>query len=628
MEKLKLTYQELAFHKGIVWLGTEQVKASEDTEWQCLECGHQWQAKYRNISRIETNACPECRKKALRLNEKAYHSVAKERNALWLGPHATTQKKTNWKCLQCGHEWQACYSSLKHEGTACPKCGIIKRGLSRRLNNADYYKIAAQRELEWLGGEGKDITTEEPTSWRCKICNFQWEATYECIRASVRGCPSCAGHMRKEPEDYHALAKTRGFKWVGDPVFNNQTKTEWECEYGHRWLSTYGKIYSGHGCHTCNGGIRLEDEDYHEIAAKRNLEWLGPSVKNNSTHSNWRCLICGHEYSTSYASLSNGAACPECGRRRTADSKRLQSYDYHTLAKTRNLVFLGGEHPLTTQKKVTWECRNCGFIWRACYGDLYMGSGCPVCAREAAAEKRRKYTPIDYEDLANGRGYRWIGKYPLSASKSTKWECLICGYQWRNSYANITRGSGCPACSKRAHKEKEDYRELASSKGLRWLGKDEVANIQTKTEWICNENQHWFISTYAGVSRLVRCPQCRDYVNGVLVSNPQRVLAEQLDGELNVMVEKYYIDIALYFGDKKLAIEYDGGRWHDIEDGSERIRDRVLINNGWKILHIRAGSEVPNIDEVREKVTNLLHSEKQIGYIVYDEWYRFHDEVF
>ena len=63
---------------------------------------------------------------------------------------------------------------------------------------------------------------------------------------------------RKTPSDYHALARTREFVWLGPEVPNTQTKTKWQCGKGHEWLMTYNMIQRGQGCRVCGIHSRAE----------------------------------------------------------------------------------------------------------------------------------------------------------------------------------------------------------------------------------------------------------------------------------------------------------------------------------------------------------------------------------
>ena len=67
------------------------------------------------------------------------------------------------------------------------------------------------------------------------------------------GCPKCAGKAPKTDTDYHELAAKRGYQWLGPPVPRVIHKTRWRCRNGHEWESRYNDISTGYGCPACAG---------------------------------------------------------------------------------------------------------------------------------------------------------------------------------------------------------------------------------------------------------------------------------------------------------------------------------------------------------------------------------------
>jgi hypothetical protein len=175
---------------------------------------------------------------------------------------------------QKGHTWPATYSTI-HRGTGCPKCAGVKR-----RNKSDYKALAQARGFEWLGPEVPRVSEE--TSWRCNH-GHTWSAPYRRLKLG-HGCPKCAGLARKLPDDYRALAKERGFEWLGPETPNNRTKTNWRCSAGHEWSMAYGNMANqGHGCPYCSGRAPKSASDYHVLAAERGFQWLGPEAPTVTT---------------------------------------------------------------------------------------------------------------------------------------------------------------------------------------------------------------------------------------------------------------------------------------------------------------------------------------------------------
>jgi hypothetical protein len=465
-------YFALAAERGFRWLGPEVPNVVTKTGWEC-EKGHRWEAIYSSIQR--GTGCPVCATEriadALRRKPQDYQLLAERRGFRWLGPEVPDiHTKTGWKCKQ-GHQWEATYGSIR-SGTGCPCCaGNMPK------TPADYLTLAEERGFRWLGPEVPNVVTK--TGWECEE-GHQWEAIYDSIRCGT-GCPFCAGRAPKTPEDYQALAEDRGFRWLGPEVPNTATKTEWECVQGHRWKATYANIRQGTGCPFCAGSFPKTPADYQALAKERGFCWLGPEVPNTATKTEWECAQ-GHRWEATYGNIQQGKGCPFCAGafpKRAAEYYALAEdrgfrwlgpqvssvhaltsweceeghrweatftnvrrgtgcpFCYGNVAETRGFRWLGPEVP-NTNTTTTWGCGE-GHRWEATYGNILQGKGCPFCAGLAPK------TPADYHTLAEQRGFRWLGPEVPNTTTKTTWMCEQ-GHQWETAYGNIQQGTGCPVC--------------------------------------------------------------------------------------------------------------------------------------------------------------------------------------
>ena len=211
-------------------------------------------------------------------------------------------------------------------------------------------------------------------------------------------------------------------------------------------------------------GKRLTPSDYHEIAKKNGIEWLGPTVHSVDKKTNWQCAY-RHKWSTTYDVLRLGAGCPHC-----AGNAKVTAKDFNELGRRRGYEWLG--QLTNSQKKTWWQCPK-GHKWEAIYSKIKLGRGCPYCSNSVSKK------PEDYHTLANIRGFLWIGPFPQTVDDPSTWQCSN-GHQWQAYYGNIKKGIGCPYCSNMARKSPEDYHALANKKNYEWLG-PEVNNGRAKT---------------------------------------------------------------------------------------------------------------------------------------------------
>ena len=120
------------------------------------------------------------------------------------------------------------------------------------------------------------------------------------------------GWKRKTEKDYHELAENHGFKWIGPFPKNTHMKTGWECKKRHRWVARYSDIYVGSGCPYCSGKAKKTEKDYHSLAKSRGFLWIGAVLPKNVRIKTWWKCEKGHKWEAKYNDIYNGNGCPHC----------------------------------------------------------------------------------------------------------------------------------------------------------------------------------------------------------------------------------------------------------------------------------------------------------------------------
>jgi hypothetical protein len=301
--------------------------------------------------------------------------------------------------------------------------------VTRRKIPQDYHILAEKRAFEWLGPEVRNTDTK--TTWKCTR-SHEWQTDYGHIKQG-RGCPYCSNRVPKTHEDYHGLARIKGFKWLGEKALGVMSKTQWRCSQGHEWEAKYNHIKNGRGCPYCAGRAQKTPEDFRQLAKIKGFTWLGPEVPNTTTKTRWRCDE-EHEFLTTYTVLraSKGKGCPYC-----AGKAHKKPDDYYKLADRRDYEWLGPVMPPTVFGKTLWCC-NQGHEWKANYHHLDYGHGCPHCAG------LHPKGPTDYHALAELKSFQWLGPEVNNTKTKTFWRCPK-GHSWGAAYNNITK-TGCPHC--------------------------------------------------------------------------------------------------------------------------------------------------------------------------------------
>ena len=292
--------------------------------------------------------------------------------------------------------------------------------------------------------------------------------------------------------------------------------------------------------------------------------------------------------------------------------KRKTKKDYHTLAASRGFKWVGGELPKTTHVDTWWECRK-GHKWEARYTTIQQGHGCLICSGNARKTKK------DYYELADICGFKWIDTIlPKNIVTGTWWECKK-GHRWRAVYNKLQQGHRCPICNNRILKTKKNYHELARTCGFKWVDSKLPKGIKDPTLWECKKGHRWK-ARYNNIQQGSGCPTCKDRINGVQISKPQRKLSGMLYGNLNYPEGRYRIDVAIMRKSQKIAVEYDCSYWHKGKETHDTKRDKYLISRGWKIIHIKSEYLLPTRKQLSIAIDYLLETNNILYNLYLEDW--------
>lgn len=360
-------YVQIGSSREFEWLGPEVENSHTPTNWMCSS-GHTWSAAYHSLK--GGSGCPHCYGNYPKQLED-YHDLADRFGFQFVGPYPiNVLTKTTWKCSN-GHYWKSRFNDISN-GVGCPICyGNFPKGPD------DYASLADERNLIWIGP--KPANTSSKTFWECQN-EHTWESTYSKVRSGrgcpICSNEIRSEKQRFGPEKYIALSEIRGFKWNGPEVPNSSVDTIWICENGHQWTAPYHRINSGAGCPFCYGNLKKTPADYHAIAKSRGFRWLETEAPNTSINTIWECEE-GHIWDAPFSNINQGSGCPECHFKNLSKLKTHPPEKYSELAKQRGFSWLG-PYPASSKSATNWKCLN-GHIWSTAYGNIQSGTGCPEC---------------------------------------------------------------------------------------------------------------------------------------------------------------------------------------------------------------------------------------------------------
>lgn len=222
-------------------------------------------------------------------------------------------------------------------------------------------------ELEYINRSTK-------MRWRCKYKHI-WSVSFGSMKSGNTWCPHCAGLAKPTIEDCQRLAASKNGKCRTLVYKNRSSPMEWECEFGHVWITKYDSIKNGgHWCPYCAGNVKLTLDDCHIYAKKKNGKCHAKVYINNQTKMPWECEF-GHRWESIFSTIKDGHWCPHC-----YGNAKYNIKDCQQTAKER-----GGKCLSLTYKEcmalLLWEC-NFGHQWEACYSNIRnQNQWCPMCSK-------------------------------------------------------------------------------------------------------------------------------------------------------------------------------------------------------------------------------------------------------
>jgi len=86
---------------------------------------------------------------------------------------------------------------------------------------------------------------------------------------------------------------------------------------GHLWSVSWGTLNQGTGCPSCAGNAKYTLEQAKELIVGLNITITSTEYINANTKMNYKCDICGCEWSTTLSSITScHTGCPDCANKR------------------------------------------------------------------------------------------------------------------------------------------------------------------------------------------------------------------------------------------------------------------------------------------------------------------------
>lgn len=300
LEKMK----NIALSKGGKCLAEKYINNHTKLKWQCAE-GHIWEAKPNNIY-IRKSWCPYCSGTAKRTIEEL-HLKAQQHGGQCLSTKYTNNRtKLKWKCAQ-GHAWSAAPHNILM-GQWCPKCKGQRISEKLRTDISVLKKLAISRGGKLLSVQYFNSVT--PLQWECAKGHTWWAKAVN-VKNSGHWCPECAGVKKHTIEKMHELAAEKNGNCLSSTYTNGNTKLQWQCAQGHKWMATPAGIIAGNWCTICAGTAKLTIQEMQRTAKQYGGKCLSTTYINVMTKLKWQCSR-GHIWMATPNGVRDGHWCAKC----------------------------------------------------------------------------------------------------------------------------------------------------------------------------------------------------------------------------------------------------------------------------------------------------------------------------
>ena len=402
-------------------------------------------------------------------------------------------------------------------------------------------------------------------------------------------------------------------------------KAWWKCsKCGYEWLTKINTRTRGSGCPQCaeiarnekkvtpKSGESLKDKSPHLL-----LEWdYEKNDKNPESYYNnsnlkvwWKCRVCNHEWQTAISDRVRGNGCPNCARMLLASNKKKPNLgesleeSLPEIAKEWNYEknsFLPSECKIHSNQRVWWKC-NKGHEWEASVNNRTRGQKCPYCIGKKIIKGENDFKSLFPKIAAEWNYEKNVCKpeeFRPASNKKVWWKCNK-GHEWEATINGRTGGTNCPYCSGRiVIKGENDLASTFPELLKEWnyeknkIDPSEVSyGSNTRVWWKCSKGHEWETTVSNRTTLRRGCSECSkelrtSFPELAVYYYAKLLYPDTISGNREILDG---LELDIYIPSKKVAIEYDGVRWHNSSAAIEREirKNKLCKDKGIELIRIR-----------------------------------------
>ncbi|MCU1634242.1 MAG: hypothetical protein JWM61_2894 [Micrococcaceae bacterium] len=338
------------------------------------------------------------------------------------------------------------------------------------------------------------------------------------------------------------------------------------------------------------------------------------AVRSNKEH-HWKCLTCAHLFTATVSWMTGGPQCPECETKRRAEwDTEWPRLKQTPVAEIPELLAAwndaGDPRTIMVAENMLrkFRCENGHQPRIAPY--TFMHSGCQYCRSAQNSHVQRVMLADALPEIASQwhptlNGKLTPEKVVPGSKRMAHWLADCCGHEWEEPVRNRDKYQRlrCPQC-----------RTILGSLG--WVDPGFAAEWEPSNpsspwhlrphgqtaftpRWICSvDPAHRWEATLTSRSSGSECPECKQVGKSRVELRHKDAAKEIFEvvksgpvvrNEAFTTRKQWSIDILVEHEGLKVAVEYDGARWHRPAPKIEvdRRKSRDLLAAGYRVVRLR-----------------------------------------
>lgn len=358
-----------------------------------------------------------------------------------------TENRLLFRCKLDGFTWPAYISNIKRFHS-CARCEGKEPWSKEKL---DYMLKSHPRSYVYIRGEIQGA--KSGIIWKCTTCGFERKMTLDHMfnKEKPPVCPGCSTEGRHSVESikHHLKHFNKPLELISTNYDPNNPILKWKCTIdGYVFDKPLQQIIAMTEtlCRRCKDTEPIPFEEIRKLLEEKGSKIMPLANEYESDRQrkfNWKCMLCGHEWSDYVDNVLQRDNCPNCAsnRKRThAEIKELIEASGKILMLTEEKDYIN-----STEHDCSFKClvEGCGYEWDTPARSIIAGAGCHECGGS------RKKT---YEEVCKTLESKWNIKVltPKEEYVNThgdlKVKCLLDDNEWTLPYHAILTYKGCQTC--------------------------------------------------------------------------------------------------------------------------------------------------------------------------------------